>query len=165
MSRSLLIMRHAKSSWRGDFLDHQRPLNERGRAAAAEMGEQILTRAIRPDLVFCSDAERTRETLERVAHAAGAAWPAQHLSALYLPRPDDMIRVAASAPASVQTLLLLGHNPACEEVILRLSGERVVMKTAFLAVLRTALPWTSLLEAREGEVRFEGLIRPSVEDD
>jgi phosphohistidine phosphatase len=165
MPRSLLIMRHAKSSWRGDFLDHQRPLNERGRAAAAEMGERLLAKALRPDLVFCSDAERTRETLERMSAAAGEVWPTRHLSALYLPRPDDMIRVASTAPAEALTLLMLGHNPACEEVIERLTGERLVMKTAFLAVLRTDLAWSALLEAAEGEVRLEGLHRPSVEDD
>ncbi|HMV68016.1 MAG TPA: histidine phosphatase family protein [Myxococcota bacterium] len=165
MPRSLLIMRHAKSSWRGDFHDHQRPLDERGRRAAAEMGERLPATGLRPDLVLCSDAERTRETLERMHVAAGERWPSRLLAELYLPRPDDMIRVATAAPGEVGTLLLLGHNPACEEVIERLTGARVVMKTAFLARLETDLPWSALLEAREGDVALIGVVRPAVEDD
>jgi len=56
-------MRHAKSSWADDQMsDHDRPLNDRGRRAATAMGEALTARGYAPDIIWSSDAKRTRET-------------------------------------------------------------------------------------------------------
>ena len=60
--RTLVIVRHAKSSWDYDVDDHERPLSARGRRDAEALGRLLSQRSLRPDLVFCSTATRTRQT-------------------------------------------------------------------------------------------------------
>jgi len=67
MSKRLIIMRHAKSSWTsGAATDHQRPLNKRGRRDAPRIGARLQHLGWLPDLVIASDSERTRETWQRM---------------------------------------------------------------------------------------------------
>ena len=67
-TKQLFILRHAKSSWDNPGLeDHERPLAPRGQRSCVVMSEHLRTHAIKPDLVLCSSARRTRETLEGVA--------------------------------------------------------------------------------------------------
>src|SRR6476661_2151495 len=64
---TLSLLRHAKSSWKDPALpDHDRPLNTKGKAEAPVMGKEIAKHALDPDLVLCSTARRTRDTLELV---------------------------------------------------------------------------------------------------
>ena len=71
--KTLLILRHAKSSWRDTSLDdHDRPLNERGRRDAPRRGQLLLEESLLPDLILCSTAARARRTAEIVVEASGA---------------------------------------------------------------------------------------------
>ena len=66
--KTLLLMRHAKSSWSEPGLaDHDRPLNKRGKQAAPEMGKLLRKEGLVPDLILCSTARRSRQTAEAVA--------------------------------------------------------------------------------------------------
>ena len=70
----LLLLRHAKSSWDDPSLaDHERPLAPRGHRAAESMAEHLRSSVPHPDLVLCSSALRTRETLDRMSKAFGDA--------------------------------------------------------------------------------------------
>lgn len=161
MERTLLILRHAKSGWASGHTDHQRPLDERGRRAAPEVGAMLSRMGWLPDLILSSDAERTRETVERMLGENDLVVSTLFLSALYLPRPDDMLRCLAGVPASVRTVMLVSHNPGCEELVWQLTGERVVMKTANVARLEVTPAWSGMLEAKEGSVRLQAVLRPS----
>ncbi|HKR02167.1 MAG TPA: histidine phosphatase family protein, partial [Pyrinomonadaceae bacterium] len=82
--KKLLLLRHAKSSWDDASLpDFERPLNERGRRAAPLMGEFMRRQKIRPDLVICSPARRTRETIARVLEAAGMTTEVRYDERIY----------------------------------------------------------------------------------
>jgi len=107
MSRTLILMRHAKSSW-DDFLqpDHARPLNARGRTSAAAMGNWLRDNGYLPDELLCSTAERTRETYARLGITAAKT---RYEDALYHAGADVMLRVLQTAEAN--TILMLGHNP------------------------------------------------------
>ncbi|MEC8197038.1 MAG: histidine phosphatase family protein [Pseudomonadota bacterium] len=107
MSRTLILMRHAKSSW-DDFLqpDHARPLNARGRTSAAAMGKWLKDHDYLPDELLCSTAERTRETYARLGLTAAKT---RYEDALYHAGADVMLRVLQTAEAN--TILMLGHNP------------------------------------------------------
>ncbi len=107
MSRTLILMRHAKSSW-DDFMqpDHARPLNARGRTSAAAMGKWLKDNNYRPDELLCSTAERTRETYTRLGVTAAKA---RYEDTLYHASADVMVRVLQTAQAN--TILMLGHNP------------------------------------------------------
>jgi phosphohistidine phosphatase len=109
--RRLILTRHAKSSWDDPAMpDHDRPLNARGRRAAAELGEWLHSRGYEPDQVLCSDAERTRETWARVAATPLEVTPKVSFEGgLYHAGPDVML--AALRKATGDCVMMIGHNP------------------------------------------------------
>ena len=117
--KRLILTRHAKSSWDDMAMpDHDRPLNERGRAAAAELGVWMASRGYVPDEVLCSDALRTRKTWSGLAPALPGTPVLQLKPALYQAGPDVMLAVLRHASAAC--VMLIGHNPGIAEFAGRL---------------------------------------------
>lgn len=115
MSRTLILMRHAKSSWDNPRLsDHARPLNARGRRSARALGDWLHMRGRLPDQALISSAERTRETFAGLALPI----PGQFTNALYHAGAEQMLRVLAQA--SGRTVLMLAHNPGIADFAERL---------------------------------------------
>ena len=110
MTLRLILVRHAKSGWDDPALpDHARPLNPRGREAAARVGRWLSGRGDIPAEALVSTAARTRETWALMSpHLAPAPTP-RFLDALYHAGPDTMLRALHIARAPV--VLMLGHNP------------------------------------------------------
>jgi phosphohistidine phosphatase len=70
--KSLLVLRHAKSSWKDtDMVDHERPLNKRGKKDAPMVGKLLRQQHLIPELVLTSSARRARETAEAAVEASG----------------------------------------------------------------------------------------------
>lgn len=119
MTKRLILTRHAKSSWDDPTIkDHDRPLNTRGHAAAADLGGWLASRGYLPDEVLCSDALRTRETWERIAPAMPAPPQVTLKPALYHAGPDVMLAVLRHATGN--TVMMLGHNPGIAEFAQRI---------------------------------------------
>lgn len=119
MTKRLILTRHAKSSWDDPQTpDHDRPLNERGRAAASDLGAWLASRGYLPDEVLCSDALRTRKTWEGIAPALPGSARLDLKSALYHAGPDVMLAVLRHATAD--TVMMVGHNPGIAEFAHRL---------------------------------------------
>jgi phosphohistidine phosphatase len=119
MTKRLILTRHAKSSWDDPLTpDHDRPLNERGKAAAADLGQWLASRGYVPDLVLCSDALRTRKTFSGLAPALPGAPVLELKPALYHAGPDVMLAVLRGAGAD--TVMMIGHNPGIAEFAARL---------------------------------------------
>ena len=117
--KRLILTRHATSSWDDPATpDHDRPLNERGRAAAAELGIWLSSRGYAPGEVLCSDAERTRETWAGLAPALPCTPVLQLKPALYHAGPDVMLAVLRHA--SDDCVMMIGHNPGIAEFAARL---------------------------------------------
>lgn len=121
MTKRLILTRHAKSSWDDPMMpDHDRPLNDRGQAAAADLGQWLASRGYVPDEVLCSDALRTRKTWSGLAPALPGT-PILHLKpALYHAGPDVMLAVLRHA--TPDTVMMIGHNPGIAEFAARLIG-------------------------------------------
>jgi len=116
-SRRIYLLRHAKSSWeQADLADHDRPLAGRGRRAADAIATHMRKEAIAPDLVLCSTARRARETCERIRPALAA--PVRHEPELYGASATTLLERLRSLPDDVESVLLIGHNPAIEELAL-----------------------------------------------
>ena len=117
--KRLILTRHAKSSWDDPATpDHDRPLNERGRAAAAQLGIWLASRGYVPGEVLCSDAVRTRKTWSGLAPALPGT-PILHLKpALYHAGPDVMLAVLRNA--TDDCVMVIGHNPGIAEFAARL---------------------------------------------
>ncbi|MEU8514578.1 histidine phosphatase family protein [Kitasatospora sp. NPDC048722] len=151
--RTLIVLRHAKSAWPAGVPDEKRPLGPRGRRDAPEAGRWLRDRGLLPDAVVCSPARRARETWE----LAGAELP-QAPSATFDPRvytadADDLVRVLHAQPGHAATVLLIGHNPALEDLIIDLAADaggealdrlRAKFPTSGLAVLDVPGTWAEL---------------------
>ncbi|MCK0137517.1 histidine phosphatase family protein [Aliiroseovarius sp. F47248L] len=122
MTLTLILTRHAKSSWGdADLDDHARPLNKRGRASAKAIGRWLATQGRVPETVLCSDAERTRETWALIADKFIKTPKAQYLPALYLANPEVML--AALKTAQTDTVMIVAHNPGSAFMARRLAAK------------------------------------------
>lgn len=133
--KTLLLMRHAKSDWDAEYgSDHDRPLNHRGAKSARLMGRVLADQGLIPDRVTSSTALRARRTAELAIESGN--WDAELVldRALYDEGPRGVLDVAASAP-DVPRLMLVGHQPTWSMLVAALTGERVEMKTATVAVV------------------------------
>lgn len=121
MTKRLILTRHAKSSWNDPLTpDHDRPLNERGKAAAADLGKWLFSRGYVPDVVLCSDALRTRETWSGIAPALPDTTLLELKPALYNAGPDVMLAVLRHA--KTDTVMMIAHNPGIADFAARLAS-------------------------------------------
>ena len=133
--KTLLVLRHAKSSWNERGLtDHDRPLNERGERDAPRVGVLVRQQHLTPDAIISSDAVRARMTAEAVAAAAGYGGEIQLEPLLYHASPDDILVVLRATPEpNANTVMIVGHNPGLEGLVAQLTGEAQGLPTAALA--------------------------------
>lgn len=158
--KTLLILRHAKSSWDdGSLPDHDRPLNRRGERDAPRMGRYLVENALVPDLVLSSTARRARQTALSVMEECGWRGELRLVRSLYLAEPADYATAVQSAPPACERVLLVGHNPGLESLIEGLTGESLTMPTAALAVLELAAgAWSDL--SLDGRTKIASNCRP-----
>jgi len=134
--KRLLVMRHAKSDWHsGADSDHDRPLNDRGREAAAMMGVVLARIREVPELAITSSALRARTTVETAAAAGGWDTEIRVDRALYGTSPDGALAVISRTRDEVERLMVVGHQPAWGGLVNRLTGAAIQMKTATVAIV------------------------------
>jgi phosphohistidine phosphatase len=167
--KTILLLRHAKSAWgQAGLDDHERPLNRRGERAAEAMAEHIVHKAPRPDLILCSTAVRTRQTLAPLVHRlANPAPPIALEKGLYLASEEALLERLRAVGADVRTVLLVGHNEGIGRLAQGLAGSgapaelaRLQEKfpTGALATLQAAEgPWRDL---SPGAANLVGFVRP-----
>ncbi|AZP16218.1 histidine phosphatase family protein [Streptomyces aquilus] len=161
--RRLVVLRHAKSAWPEGVRDHQRPLAPRGLRDAPAAGRALAEADCLPDLALCSTAVRARQTWDLASAQWGTPPPVRHDARLYGAEVPELLEVVHEVAAEVETLLLVGHNPGLEDLVLDLAGDglddsldtvRVKFPTAAIAVLawrgtawEALAPGTALLTA------------------
>jgi phosphohistidine phosphatase len=157
--KTLLLMRHAKSSWADPGQpDFERPLNERGRHTAPVIGRFLVSRALKPEVVVCSPAERARETAALVLEAAEQSPTVRYDARIYEANAARLVEVVKEIAEPDASALLVGHNPGMEELITLLTGERERMPTAALACVLFDLATWAEVAAQTG--RLAWLVRP-----
>lgn len=115
--RRLILLRHAKSDRSGHSVpDLARPLNPRGTEAAARIGAYMAKHDLVPNHVLCSTAARTRETWDIVAKAFPTPAPADFDKRLYDTDAENIVAVLRETKPDVHTLMVVGHNPAMQEL-------------------------------------------------
>lgn len=158
--KTLLLMRHAKSSWADPGQpDFERPLNERGRGAAPLMGRFLRRQATNIDAVVCSPAARARETAALALAAAGCTCGVRYDARIYEASAARLLAVVNDIAEPAATVLVVGHNPGMEEFVRLLTGARGErMPTA--AVACVALDVAAWREVRPQAGRLAWLVRP-----
>jgi phosphohistidine phosphatase len=166
-TKELILFRHAKSSWDDPLLhDFDRPLNRRGRRAAAHMAGWMADAKYRPTLVLCSPATRTRETHDIVRAVLGNP-EVKFERALYLASATSLLQRLRKLPAKMRSVMLIGHNPGLQRLALKLSaGQRAGVRArinkkfptaAFVRFEITADEWRNL---GPGTTRLLDFVRP-----
>ncbi|MFC2055040.1 histidine phosphatase family protein [Chloroflexota bacterium] len=132
--KTLLILRHAKSSWKETGVtDHDRSLNKRGRRDAPRIGDLLREEGLVPDMILGSSAKRAKRTAEIVAEESGFGGDIMFSRELYAAWPESYIDVLNIQPDHYDCVMVVGHNPGLEELLLTLTGEAERMPTAALA--------------------------------
>lgn len=166
-NRQLFVLRHAKSSWEDPGLDDcDRPLAPRGRKAVAVLADHIREHGIRPAQVLCSSARRTRETLDGIAPGGEVLIEPD----LYSASVSDVLERLKTVPEDADSVMVIGHNPAMQMLVLRLAGANHVthddpnletvrrkFSTGALATLSFDCGWHDL---GPGQAKLTALVRP-----
>ena len=144
--KTLLLLRHAKSSWKHpELADHDRPLNKRGKRTAPLMGALLQDEDLIPDLILCSSAVRAHTTALLVAKACTYTGKITKTRKLYLAEPQAYREVLRQVAEKHVRVLVVGHNPGLESLIHALTGEAMAMPTAALAYMELSLKrWRDL---------------------
>lgn len=159
-TKTLLVMRHAKSSWKTNEPDKRRPLSGRGTRDAVVAGQFIAPLTV--DMVWCSSATRTQQTWQCARMGGAAAGEVRVSDELYGASGDELLEQLRETPASAATVLLIGHEPGVSELVgllavhseLRDAAE-AHFPTSGLAVLGLAGDWDELTPGSASMVAFE----------
>lgn len=120
--KSLHLLRHAKSSWKDPGLnDHDRPLNKRGRQTAKMMAAYLRRAKIAPDVVICSTAVRAQQTLDPIIKAAKKQPSIILARGIHEGAQRTLWEQLWILPESARSVLLIGHNPALQDLALELA--------------------------------------------
>ena len=153
--RTLLILRHAKASWKpGDLDDHSRPLHLCGRRESLCVAKKLAKNNVCPKLVLSSTAQRARSTAETVAQELGPEATLRLEKGLYLAKSKEIVLLLRGLRSQASEVLVVGHNPGLEELIFILTGRKEQLSTASLA--RIELPissWADLCVRMNGALK------------
>ncbi len=118
---TLSLLRHAKSSWKNPTLpDRERPLSARGLGDAPAMGRAMTERGIDPELVLCSSARRTVDTLALVLPELKIEPKVVYEDALYHSSPSEMLDMLRGIQPDANRVMFVGHNPEIQALALDL---------------------------------------------
>ena len=157
--KTLLLLRHAKSSWKEDGLrDFDRPLNGRGKKAAETMGRFIRKKKVVPDLVVSSPAVRARETIEAIMKIAELPSELRYDDRIYDAGAMRLMEVISEIDDERNTVLMVGHNPGMEELLGLLTDQLEHMATGTLARINlNGASWSNVV-AEKGSL--EWIVKP-----
>jgi len=135
-SRLLVVVRHGKAESGEEGADHERRLTHRGQAAATEAGRWLAGQLDRVDLAWVSSAARAQQTWAGIAPALPEAAEVAVERELYLAGPGEVVeRVRAT---EVPVLVVVGHNPTLEQVVMSLTGDLHAMRPGAVALVDLA---------------------------
>ncbi|MCG6204490.1 histidine phosphatase family protein [Rhodopseudomonas sp. HC1] len=169
--RRLILLRHAKTETDAPTgKDHDRRLEERGRADAAAMAEWLAEQQLVPDQVLVSTATRTRQTWDILSELFPGAEPqVEHLPELYSASAAQLLAAVHEVSAGINRLMLVGHNPGLQELALGLTcgtneGDRRMlsgnMPTSAIAVID--FPIADWADARFGTGKLQHFVSPKI---
>ena len=138
--------------------DFDRPLNKRGLEAAPFMGNIIYENHFQPDLIISSPAKRAAQTTILVRASAQIESEIRYDEKIYEASPHRLLQIISEQNDTLESLMLVGHNPGFEELLINLTGEFQRMATANLAVVDLEIGSWNEISANCGILRI--LIRP-----
>ncbi|WJX27398.1 hypothetical protein P8452_16217 [Trifolium repens] len=172
ISRRLILLRHAESSWEPSIRDHDRPLSKSGKEDAVSVSLKLQQLGWIPELILSSDATRTKETLKIMQEQVQELLEAEvhfvssfySIAAMDGQTADHLQKVICRYSSDeILTVMCMGHNRGWEEAASMFSGASVELKTCNAALLETAgKSWNeAFLAAGFGGWKLQGILKPS----
>lgn len=164
--KTLTLLRHAKSTWDDPVArDFDRPLNRRGRRAARTIGREMRDQGLAFDAVVASPAVRVVETIAEIGEGYGGALDPDYDKRVYLASPAILLDIIHGIDDAVERLLIVGHNPGLEQLVLLLAKEGSLREEAAIkyptaTLAEIALQVESWSEAAEGAGALVRFTRP-----
>jgi len=167
VTRQLVLLRHAKSSWTDpELADHDRPLAPRGQRDARRIATYVQDHDLAPALVLCSSAVRTRETLAPIVLVlVGSRVRVE--AALYEGTGEQLLARLRRVPDSVPSVLVIAHNPGLQQLCLTLAASgavglrpRVEAKFPTGALATLTIPMTSWRGLGPGMATLTAFVTP-----
>jgi len=155
--KRLFLVRHAKSSWDDPSLDDiDRPLNNRGKKNAPEMGLRLRKQGIMPDLLISSPANRAHTTAKKISEEIG--YPKKEIQIddrLYHGSSNSMISIIQSLKNKTSSVMLFGHNPGFTDFANMLCGINIynIPTSGIVAIDFSADNWSEV-DYNTGELVF-----------
>lgn len=156
MKKTLLLMRHAKSSWKDEELkDFDRPLNKRGKKDAPLMAELLEEQKLLPELILSSSAKRASRTAKVIAESCKDPENVLlTLDSLYLAEPQAYLDEISAHGGEVERLMIVGHNPGLEALAQLLTNKVVSLSTSTIAVIELPIKnWKDIKMDGEGKLK------------
>lgn len=153
--KTLIVMRHAKSSWAYTGVsDHNRPLKKRGKQDAPMMGQVLYEHDLTPELILTSSAKRARDTAESAADGCHFDGEILVLRELYGADPGEYIDEVRDHGGDFTRIMIVGHNPGIEDLVEELTGTWERMPTAAVAVIELTIgDWPQITEQSDGQLK------------
>lgn len=157
--RTIVVMRHAKSSWKTNEPDLRRPLSARGTRDAVVAGQTLSRTGL--DVVLCSPALRARQTWQCLRMGGASCPDVRVVDHLYGASSDALLDEVRNLPDSARSVLLVNHEPTVSDFVLRLARPSALtaevdakFPTSGIAVLRFRGPWSAMADGKLDLVTF-----------
>ena len=164
--KHLYLLRHAKSDWDEPVSDHDRPLSSRGHRSGDLIASYLRAQSVRPELILCSSAARTRATLAHLLPVLGDETAINVERDLYGAAATEMLARIRNVDDAVESVMVIAHNPGTEGLASTLadSGDKAARArmaakypTAGLATFEFGGSWRDL---GPGRARLTGFVVP-----
>ncbi|MCA1558081.1 MAG: histidine phosphatase family protein [Acidobacteria bacterium] len=153
--KTLLLLRHAKSSWKdAELRDFERPLNKRGLKAAPLVGKFISKRKIAPDLIISSPAVRAKMTAALLIQSGELRTQLRYDERIYEADLETLLKVVSQIDEAADTVLMVGHNPGFQELLKALTNEEHEFPTAALAQISLKTDKWSAVGQKSGRLKW-----------
>ncbi|MDR3577516.1 MAG: histidine phosphatase family protein [Anaerolineaceae bacterium] len=152
--KTVLLMRHAKSSWKDHKLpDMERPLSKRGKKDAPRIGSLLKDKELVPQQILSSPAIRAKMTAVSVAEKSGFKGTIDYVENFYLAEPGIYEDALKSLSDDTERVMLIGHNPGMEGLVQILSGQVESLPTGALAYIVIPIKhWSEIDGSTRGEI-------------
>ena len=162
--KQLYLARHAKSAWNTQAPDDfSRPLSKRGLNDAKRMGEKLAELEWNPQLILCSPARRAQQTCELLYSNTMLDTDIEWENKLYAASTSTLVKLLADIPESINSVMIIAHNPAVEWLLLDLCNDvpaqanAKIMTTGNVAKIHLPCSWRDL---QSDNCQLVGLLRP-----
>ncbi|OFZ06856.1 MAG: hypothetical protein A3D92_04650 [Bacteroidetes bacterium RIFCSPHIGHO2_02_FULL_44_7] len=162
IERTVVLIRHAKSSWDNpDLADFDRPLNERGHTDAPFMATQLALQGLHFDAIIASPSKRTTETLSNIVQEL--KYPDNKIvwdSSIYHSSTENLLQILRELDDSIKTVALVGHNPSMTSLANYLQSDTLIENVPTCGIVRVRVNLSKWAELQHQKAQLEFFIYP-----